>query len=77
MPSFFENIQFITRELETDRPCSEIVLLRMTGYASEASFSHAFSQWAGMTPGAYRRRARDGALTAQEPSARTSRAPGH
>ncbi len=28
-PSFFENIQFITREVETDRPGSEIVLLRM------------------------------------------------
>ena len=27
--SFFENIQFITREVETDRPGSEIVLLRM------------------------------------------------
>lgn len=28
-PSFLENIQFITREVETDRPGSEIVLLRM------------------------------------------------
>jgi AraC-like DNA-binding protein len=27
----------------------------MTGYASEASFSHAFRQWAGIAPGAYRR----------------------
>lgn len=27
----------------------------MTGYASEASFSHAFKQWAGVAPGAYRR----------------------
>lgn len=26
-----------------------------TGYASEASFSHAFRQWSGMAPGAYRR----------------------
>ncbi|CAM4526556.1 AraC family transcriptional regulator [Corallococcus exiguus] len=32
----------------------------MTGYASEASFSHAFRQWAGVTPGAYRRQTRDG-----------------
>ena len=29
VPSFAENIQFITREIETDRPGSEIVLLRM------------------------------------------------
>ncbi len=29
VPSFAENIQFITREVETDRPGSEIVLLRM------------------------------------------------
>jgi AraC-like DNA-binding protein len=29
VPSFFENIQFITREVETDRPGSELVLLRM------------------------------------------------
>jgi AraC-like DNA-binding protein len=36
---------------------------RMTGYASEASFSHAFRQWAGVAPGAYRRRLR----TAQAP----------
>ena len=28
---------------------------QMTGYASEASFSYAFRQWAGMAPGAYRR----------------------
>ena len=28
MPSFLENIQFITREVETDRPGSELVLLR-------------------------------------------------
>jgi AraC-like DNA-binding protein len=158
-PSFLENIQFITREVETDRPGSEIVLLRMadviliqilraylarvpddsggflgalrdsstaaalgamhqraeapwtvaslakevglsrsvfaarftqlvgepplgyltrlrmqkaatllrdgarlteasrlTGYASEASFSHAFRQWAGVAPGAWRRK---------------------
>lgn len=177
VPSFFENIQFITREVETDRPGSEVVLLRMadvifiqilraylarvpdegggflgalrdpstaaalgamhhrsevpwtvaslakevglsrsvfaarftqlvgepplgyltrlrmqkaatllregatlakvshmTGYASEASFSHAFRQWAGMTSGTYRRRARDGALLADEPTDSTSRA---
>ena len=161
-PSFFENIQFITREVETDEPGSEIVLLRMadvifiqilraylagvpddsggflgalrdprtaaalgamhhraeapwtvaslakevglsrsvfasrftqlvgepplgyltrlrmqkaatllrdgaalaeasrlTGYASEASFSHAFRQWAGVAPGAYRKQLRE------------------
>jgi AraC-like DNA-binding protein len=28
---------------------------RLTGYASEASFSHAFRQWAGVAPGAYRK----------------------
>ncbi len=161
VPSFLENIQFITREVETDRPGSEVVLLRMadvvfiqilraylarlpddgggflgalrdpstaaalcamhhraeapwtvaslaeevglsrsvfaarftqlvgepplgyltrlrmqkaatllregaslaeasrlTGYASEASFSHAFRQWAGVAPGAYRKQLR-------------------
>ena len=161
VPSFLENIQFITREVETGRPGSEIVLLRMadvifiqilraylarvpedgggflgalrdpstaaalgamhhraeapwtvaslaeevglsrsvfaarftqlvgepplgyltrlrmqkaaillregatlakashlTGYASEASFSHAFRQWAGVAPGAYRNQLR-------------------
>jgi AraC-like DNA-binding protein len=29
---------------------------RMTGYASEASFSYAFRQWAGVAPGAWRRK---------------------
>jgi AraC-like DNA-binding protein len=28
---------------------------QLTGYASEASFGHAFRQWSGMAPGAYRR----------------------
>lgn len=28
---------------------------QLTGYASEASFSYAFRQWAGVAPGAYRR----------------------
>jgi AraC-like DNA-binding protein len=28
----------------------------LTGYASEGSFSHAFRQWAGVTPGAWRRK---------------------
>lgn len=162
VPSFFENLQFITREVQSDRPGSEVVLLRMadvifiqilraylgrvpddsggflgalrdpstaaalgamhdraempwtvaslakevglsrsvfaarftqlvgepplgyltrlrmqkastllregatlakasqlTGYASEASFSHAFRQWAGMTAGEYRRQSRE------------------
>jgi AraC-like DNA-binding protein len=162
VPSFLENIQFITREVETDRPGSEVVLLRMadvifiqilraylarvpdegggflralrdpstaaalgamhhrpeapwtvaslaeevglsrsvfaarfaqlvgepplgyltrlrmqkaaillregatlakashlTGYASEASFSHAFRQWAGVAPGTYRKQLRE------------------
>jgi AraC-like DNA-binding protein len=31
---------------------------QMTGYSSEASFSHAFRQWAGVAPGAYRRQVR-------------------
>ena len=29
---------------------------QMTGYASEASFSHAFRQWAGVAPGAWRKK---------------------
>jgi AraC-like DNA-binding protein len=29
----------------------------LTGYASDASFSHAFRQWAGVAPGAWRRKA--------------------
>jgi len=29
---------------------------RLTGYASEASFSHAFRQWSGVAPGAWRRK---------------------
>lgn len=32
------------------------VASEQTGYASEGSFSHAFRHWAGMAPGAYRRR---------------------
>jgi AraC-like DNA-binding protein len=31
-----------------------------TGYSSEASFSHAFRQWAGISPGAFRRKQRAG-----------------
>lgn len=31
---------------------------QMTGYGSEASFSYAFRRWAGVAPGAYRRRLR-------------------
>ena len=30
----------------------------LTGYGSEASFSHAFRQWAGVAPGAYRKQLR-------------------
>jgi len=30
-----------------------------TGYGSEASFSHAFRQWAGVAPGAYRKQLRE------------------
>ena len=33
---------------------------RMAGYSSEASFSHAFRQWVGVAPGAYRRQSRGG-----------------
>ena len=33
----------------------------MTGYASEASFSHAFRQWSGLAPGAWRRKLERGA----------------
>lgn len=43
---------------------------RAAGYSSEASFSHAFRQWAGVAPGAYRRQSR-----AADPRARASRAP--
>ena len=32
---------------------------RLTGYASEASFNHAFRQWAGVPPGAYRKQLRE------------------
>ncbi|WP_437733553.1 cupin domain-containing protein [Sorangium sp. So ce1335] len=44
---------------------------RRTGYSSEAAFSHAFRQWAGTPPGAYRkaqreRRARPGSRGASE-----------
>jgi len=31
---------------------------RMTGYSSEASFGHAFRQWAGVAPGGFRRRSK-------------------
>ncbi len=31
-------------------------ITQLTGYASEASFSHAFRQWSGVAPGAYRKR---------------------
>jgi AraC-like DNA-binding protein len=31
---------------------------QMTGYSSEAAFSHAFRQWVGVAPGAYRRQTR-------------------
>jgi AraC-like DNA-binding protein len=35
---------------------------RSTGYASEASFSHAFRQWAGVAPGAWRRQRKSAPL---------------
>lgn len=34
---------------------------RQTGYGSEASFSHAFRQWSGVAPGAYRKQLRGAA----------------
>ena len=37
---------------------------RLTGYASEASFSHAFRQWAGVAPGAYRKSLRESSSSA-------------
>jgi AraC-like DNA-binding protein len=50
---------------------------QMTGYASEASFSYAFRQWAGIAPGAFRRRLRAGppepTFTAVSPSVKPSR----
>ncbi len=36
------------------------LISQLTGYGSEASFSHAFRQWSGMAPGAYRRQQRAG-----------------
>jgi len=36
----------------------------LTGYASEASFSHAFRQWAGVAPGAYRKTLRESSPSA-------------
>jgi AraC-like DNA-binding protein len=39
---------------------------RLTGYASEASFSHAFRQWAGVAPGAYRKQFRDSSSGADQ-----------
>jgi AraC-like DNA-binding protein len=39
---------------------------RLTGYASEASFSHAFRQWAGVTPGAYGKQLRGSSAGADE-----------
>jgi AraC-like DNA-binding protein len=38
---------------------------RQTGYGSEASFSHAFRQWAGIAPGAYRKQLREPARLPQ------------
>ncbi|MGK3965235.1 helix-turn-helix domain-containing protein [Sorangium sp. So ce118] len=63
-----EHLRLLAREIES-RPLMRMqratMLLRegatlaltsqLTGYASEASFSHAFRQWSGMAPGAYRR----------------------
>jgi AraC-like DNA-binding protein len=36
---------------------------RLTGYSSDASFSHAFRQWSGRAPGAFRTAARRGSVT--------------
>jgi len=41
---------------------------RLTGYASEASFSHAFRQWAGVAPGAYRKQLRESGSSSEESS---------
>jgi AraC-like DNA-binding protein len=40
---------------------------RLTGYASEASFSYAFRQWAGVAPGAYRKQLRGSTPGAVQP----------
>ena len=37
------------------------VVSERTGYSSEASFSHAFRQWTGVSPGQYRRSQRSSA----------------
>jgi AraC-like DNA-binding protein len=47
---------------------------RMTGYSSEASFSYAFRQWAGVAPGAYRKRLRAASTDAELPGCATSSA---
>lgn len=47
-------------------------IAELTGYGSEASFSHAFRQWAGMAPGEWRRHDRH-TLTAPEPPSRRAR----
>ncbi len=47
---------------------------QLTGYASEASFSYAFRQWAGIAPGAYRRRMRSAPID-RGPLARRSKVP--
>jgi AraC-like DNA-binding protein len=39
----------------------------LTGYASEGSFSHAFHQWAGVAPGAYRKHPRESPPDADRP----------
>lgn len=49
------------------------LISQLTGYASEASFSHAFRQWSGMAPGAYRRQqhARQGLAKGLSPQDRS------
>jgi AraC-like DNA-binding protein len=41
---------------------------RRTGYASDASFSHAFRQWSGVAPGVYRKQLRGSVSMRRPPS---------
>ena len=48
---------------------------RLTGYSSEASFGHAFRQWAGVTPGIYRKQLRGSSPRSEQgrPTARAGK----